>query len=236
MTVRDIYIIMGQSNALWVTWEGSWFLGDIPNWNIYDSYVYNLKNLSQSTCLGYSWWFGIEMSFADSMNKAQKSWYIAKIAFSWVGIWDDPNAVDMNFQTWEYITNITTRISRIYDRLTENGDTPNFKGVMWLHWEQDSKKSIWASKYGENLEWLINIVRTSTNTPDLKFICLDLSQKIQSHYYPYKDIVRDQIRYVANKDSNVYIISRDWLSNHDWVHYDKESMKKIWEEFARFYT
>lgn len=235
MALRNVYILWWQSNAQWATNEKySTTNATVPNREIFDYAVTKLNPMNDYFNI-WAWpWFSIEMPFADLMSQEWESGIFLKTHFTWRTIWDNPDNTDMNYLTWELFPEMMEKVQKAKDVLAAQWDTAVFKSIFWIHWEADSTKSKRASLYSNNLENIIHSWRIAVQDEEIPFVSLLISDKINTETYHCVDVVRWQMDYVCSKDPNFYLISSEWTTFRDWVHYDSDSMKKIWKRFVDF--
>lgn len=231
----DIYIISGQSNAVGTTEGLSTITSVSPNWDMFDIFVTTHAPLQHSNNLANTNRFWPEMTFADEMTLNGKSGYIAKMAFNgrWLGI--DTSTTDFNVDSDELVETMKTRIQRIKNVVTADWDTAVFKWILWIHGERDAIQPDFASNYAHNFKNFLDEILTEIWDTNLPVCILDLHNWLLESNYKYSDIVRNQMRYVAATNWNVYMIEANETLLHDWVHYSSDAMETIWRQFAQLF-
>lgn len=232
MSTKNIYILRWQSNAQWATQEKYSPTNDtIQNWEIFDYEVTKLNPMNDYFNLWSSVGFSIEMPFSDLMSQEWESGIFLKSHFTGRVIWDNPDNTDMNYLTWELFPEMMEKIERAREIVLSQWHTPVIKAIFWIHWEWDSTRSVRASNYAKNLRKIIHSWRIAVQDDEIPFISLLVNDEITQSTYKYVDVVRGQMNQLAVEDENFYLVSSEWTTFTDWVHYDKNSMNEIWKRF-----
>jgi hypothetical protein len=117
-------------------------------------------------------------------------------------------------------------------------------GIFWIQGESDANHSDpnVSKRYQAHLTRMIAAMRKEIGVKDLPFIvgriAISADAKIKPHpphRYPYGKVVRQAQKKVADKDSNVVMISTDDLGWRDPFHYSSDGYIKLGIWFADAY-
>ena len=102
---------------------------------------------------------------------------------------------------------------------------------LWKQGESDSRYETAAAEYHENLQRLIQQMRSDLDQPEMQFI-IGLSNATPARF-TYLSVVRSAQRQVAKSLPNVSLFDTDGLTKHeDDLHYDSAGQLELGRRFA----
>ncbi|MEE4116138.1 MAG: sialate O-acetylesterase [Marinilabiliaceae bacterium] len=199
----------------------------------------------------YSGRFGVELTFASTMQELNPGIKIALIKYSRGGTSIDQDAAGF-FGSWDphykdgdgrnqydhFLATIANSASHsdidgdgIPDRLIPSG-------ILWMQGESDANVSEEiASRYLQNLAELMGLIRKAfgtDNTPVVIGLISDSGNNPSGKVWKYGDIVRDAQAKYADTDANAALVrSTDTYSYSDPWHYDSDGFIDLGKEFAQ---
>jgi len=195
--------------------------------------------------------FGIELSFAKSLQKLYPNEKIALIKYSRGGTSIDSLAA-WKFGSWEPDYNGKTGINQ-YDHflttvrnafaekdINEDGTEDYLlpMGIVWMQGESDSDKTEEIAKgYYSNLKGLMDLIRASMHTDDLPVVIGKISDSHNDDdgkVWEYGELVQYAQEKYVKTDKNAAIVRSTRKYNYsDRWHYDSEGYIDLGKEFAK---
>ena len=115
-------------------------------------------------------------------------------------------------------------------RVTQGTDV-KLLACLWKQGESDSRYETAATEYHENLQRLIQRMRSDLDQPEMQFI-IGLSNATPASF-TYLSVVRSAQRQVAQSLPNVSLVDTDGLTKHeDDLHYDSAGQLELGRRFA----
>lgn len=196
----------------------------------------------------YSKRFGVEVSFARTMQKQFPERRIAIIKYSRGGTSISAGAKG-NYGCWEPDYKGRTGINQ-YDHflaavrhafadtdIDDDGETDRLipAGIVWMQGESDAAHTPEIAKaYESNLRRLMDLIRASFRTDDLPVAIGRISYSTtEPRSWKHGEIVRAaQASYVKNDSNAALITSTDRYGYSDFAHYDSKGFIDLGVQFA----
>ena len=193
--------------------------------------------------------FGLELSFADRLQKLFPGEAIALVKYSRGGSSIDLNAY--NYGTWDpdyskkngvnQYDHFLATINAAFSVGDIDGDGEEDEliptGILWMQGESDATKYETSMKYGYNLKRLMDLIRASLRKDDLPLVIGRISDS-QGHHadsliWEYGNVVRAaQHSFVENDPAAAIVTSTDNYGYSDKWHYDSEGYIDLGFQFA----
>ncbi len=197
----------------------------------------------------YGMRFGLELSFADRMQKLFPGEAIALVKYSRGGSSIDLNAY--NYGTWDpdyskkngvnQYDHFLATINAAFNVGDIDGDGEEDEliptGILWMQGESDATKYETSMKYGYNLKRLMDLIRASLRKDDLPLVIGRISDSQGYHadslIWEYGNVVRAaQHSFVENDPAAAIVTSTDNYGYSDKWHYDSEGYIDLGFQFA----
>jgi len=210
---------------------------------------------TDGTTVIYSDRFGVELSFARTLRKLEPDAHVAIIKYSRggssidcgaadrFGCWDPdyPDATSTGVNQYDHFL-ATIRHAMAIDDIDGDGqaDTLVPKGIIWMQGESDAAHTEEiASRYEENLEHLMDLIRAALWADDLPVVIGRITdsgrdeQEKDGKVWNHLEIVQQaQKSFVANDPRAALVTSTDTYGYSDPWHYDSAGYLDLGRQFA----
>jgi hypothetical protein len=197
----------------------------------------------------YSDRFGVELSFARRLLKADPSANIAIIKYARGGTSIDAAAAgpfgcwDPDFEAGNGVNQYDHFLATVRNAMTARDvdgdgapDTLEPAGIVWMQGESDAAYAPEiAMRYRANLERLMNLIRAALWADDLPVAIgriSDSRQDADGKVWDYAEIVRQAQADYADADGHAALVSTDRYGFSDVAHYDSRGYLDLGEQFA----
>ena len=202
----------------------------------------------------YSDRFGIELTFARTLEKLDPDANIAIIKYSRggsaidresdtpYGCWDPdyPDAKGTGINQYDHFLATIRNATSVAD-IDGDGESDTLvpMGIVWMQGESDASTEKTAERYEQNLERLMDLIRAALRVDDLPVVIGRISdshqygEKKDSKVWEYGEIVREeQASFVANDPRAALVTSTDNYGYSDPWHYDSAGYLDLGKKFA----
>ncbi|MFT6923911.1 MAG: beta-glucanase (GH16 family) [Crocinitomicaceae bacterium] len=224
--VIDLFIVAGQSNAQGMQTNGvTNYPPDVDcldpsirlNWKLYSGYPTNTFSMTSSgwetmgnqlhyqphipANPGVQEHYGLEVTFARKLKKAGYNPAIFKFVFPGAGMKIWLGQADLINLSPNYYTVFKTALNVAIADLESQGKIVKVRGFVWIQGESDSQTQDAIDLYEDNLNFIIDDLRSEVQVPDLP-VALGVNEIYQNGPNNMPAIIQIQ-NDIANSDPNI---------------------------------
>lgn len=258
----EVFLVMGQSNAVGTRGDASLLKPDEADSQILFSFVDGIPNMDECTsesagiirlsvqdspakCLDkdkrpgglfpYLKGFGPEMGLGRTLYKrGKRNFAIFKYAWSGSSLLYDWNP-EIDWGSFLY-TKFTAGYKKAEKDLQKQGYQIKVSGIFWMQGETDSSDKGMAREYKESLKAFIPTVRNFVGAPNAPFISgLIAPYNKKLNYWKSAKLIRQALTELSTATVETADLPVDFLRSGDGVHYNSEGLLTLGGRFAETY-